>query len=258
MHEQRNVFARLDDEWRAMGSGAPARQAAARWIEQSDLFCGLATPAAVVGRCHQRSDPARSRALLSFLLLVGDDDAWARRTVLQALLPALAGVAERARELVKGTVRPWVSFDDLDQHVVSLACERIAELSGTAEPWVARVVQDGVWQRLRNHARVERRRAEREGPLDEMERGEEDDSTAAEELVALLQDAVQRRVITPDVACVVYSFRIAGRSPDDMASTMGRSARTLWRWLERGERVLGGDNAACAGPRQALLQVAGA
>ncbi len=257
MHEQRNVLARLHDEWRAVESSGPARQAAGRWAERNELFCGLATPAAVVGRCQERSDPGRSRALLSFLLLVGDDDAWARRTVLQALLPALAGVAERARELVKGPVRPWVSFDDLDQHVISLACERIAELSGRAEPWVARVVQDGVWQRLRNHARVERRRAEREGPLDEMERAEEQEPTAAEELIVLLEDAVQRGLIASDVACVVYSFRIGGRSPDDMASTMGRSARTLWRWLERGERVLVGDKAGRAIPSRSLLRAEG-
>ena len=218
------------------------------------MFSGLSTPVAVVARCHQRRDPARSRALLSSLVLVGGEDGWARRTVLQALLPGLSGVSERALELVEGPVRPWASLEDLDQHMVSLACERIAVLSGRPEPWVARFVQDGVWQRLRTHARAERRRASRETTFDDTDRPQEEHRSAAEELTALLADAVRREVIDAEVACVVYSFRVTGRSPDDLAPTMGRSARTLWRWLERGERALVGDGGGLVDPGRSLVE----
>lgn len=235
------MLARLEEEWRVIAAGPSARQAAARWAERSEIFSDLATPAAVVVRCHERSDPALSRAVLSSLLLVADNDDWARRTVLQALLPGLAHVAERACGLGQGRVRPWTSLADLDQHVVTLACERIAQLSGRHEPWVARVVADGVWQRLRTHARGERRRAARQTTLDDVDPCEEESPCPGEELASHLADAVRRGVIDADVACVVYSFRVAGRSPDEMAPTLQRSPRTLWRWLERGERALVGD-----------------
>ena len=192
--------------------------------------------------------------MLEAVLTQAKDDPWAVRTVVQALLPGLAGVARRGRSLLKGTVAVWESLEELDQHVVALAYERVTAMAGTAHPWAAQTIIDGTWQRLRTYARAERRRARCQEELAQGQLRLEPPVSAAEELAAVLTDAVERGVVDPAHASVVYSFRVSGRPPEAVAPSVGHSARTLWRWLRRAEDALIADG---PGETAADLAVAG-
>lgn len=242
MEQEPNVWRLLEDAWRDESETDPARAALARWAEADPVLAGFTTPRQVLRRCHHRNDPSGGRHILSALLTHAKADPWAARTVLQALTPGLAALSRRVWDWSQGDPPVWQSIQEVDQHVLSLAFERIVALGGRDEEWVARVVIDGTWQRLRTYARAERRRAARSASLERADQTPApEETTAAEDLVAVLSEAVEGGVVDPVLAGVVYSFRVQGRSPDLLAPDLGRPARTVWRWLRRAEDSLVAD-----------------
>ena len=81
--------------------------------------------------------------------------------------------------------------------------------------------------------------------------------SAAEELAAVLADAVGRGVLEPAHAKVVYSFRVGGRPPEAVAPSFGHSPRTLWRWLRRAEDALIADGCGAGGVGLATSRAGG-
>ena len=128
------LFRRLERDWEIEGASPAARAALTRWASSQPALRGLKSPLEVVQRCHDRRDAAEPRALLEADLAEANDDPLAVRTVVQALLPGLAGVARRARGLREGNVMVWESLQELDQHVVALAYERVEALAGRHNP----------------------------------------------------------------------------------------------------------------------------
>ncbi len=241
MSDGASLFRRLECDWQRQGASAEARSALARWAEAQPVLRGLGSPLEVVRRCHDRRDPSAGRVLVAAVLAEAADDPVAATTVVQALLPGIAGVAHRARGLFEGKVAVWESYEELDQHVVTLAYERVAALAGTTDPWAARVIVDGIWQRLRNYARAERRRARCQDDFARKALRLEPAPSAADELAGVLADAVERGVVERAHAEVVYSVRVGGRPPEVVAPAVGHSARTVWRWLRRAEDALVSD-----------------
>lgn len=247
MADGSSLFRRLERDWESEGASRPARAALARWARSEPSLRELESPLEVVRRCHERVDAAVSRTLVEAVLAQAKDDPWAVRTVVQALLPGLAGVARRARGLRQGSVLVWESLEELDQHVVALAYERVSALAGRAQPWAAQTIIDGTWQRLRNYARSERRQGRSQAEFTQGQLRLEPSVSAAEELAEVLSDAVERGVVDPGPARVVYSFRVDGNPPDAVAPFVGHSARTLWRWLRRAEDALIADGCGAGG-----------
>ena len=247
------MFKRLERDWEIEGASPAAQAALARWARSQPALRAVTSPLEVVQRCHDRRDAAGSRDLVEAVLAEAKDDRLAVRTVVQALLPGLAGVARRARGLREGSVLVWESLEELDQHVVALAYERVADLAGTAQPWAAQTIIDGTWQRLRTYARSERRRVRCQAEFAQGQLNLEPPVSAAEELAAVLSEAVGRGVVEPAHASVVYAFRVGGRPPEAVAPFLGHSPRTLWRWLRRAEDALVADG--CGGPGAGLAMV---
>lgn len=248
-----NLFKMLEREWDREATGPPARAALSRWARSTDLLDGLHSPAEVVLRCQDRGDRLRSAEVLSAVLgHSGDGDPWAARTVLQAVLPGLAAVSRRARPLV-GPSGVWQAVDELDQHVVATACERIATLAPAPPAWPATAIVDGTWQRVRTYAATECRRGGRRAELAEMgELVALRQSSAAQELAQALADAVERGILGPLDGWLVYASRAEGASMEDLAAELGRNARWAWRRRVQAERLLADSAHLLAGDAVAV------
>ena len=97
MEGRPNLFKALDTEWAIIGTGWRAEQRLADWKRQEPDLAGCHSPADVVARCQRRGDTEASNQLMSALLRLAAKDCSAARAVLQALLPALAGLVRRCR-----------------------------------------------------------------------------------------------------------------------------------------------------------------
>lgn len=245
--EEPNLFRQLGNEWRAVGGGAEAAAACARWARSSPVLAGLASPAAVVALCQQRGDPARSAALLRVVLGHVGAGPWPARTVLQSVLPGVASVARRARKFV-GPQGPWQRFDELDQDAVTTAYQRIEDLAAAAPPWPAMAIVDGTWQRLRDMANAEGRRQSRQTSFDGEAAGRSlgPPPAVGEELAAALAEAVKLGIVDHTDGWLVYASRAEGWHVKQLASSIGRSGSWAWRRRVRAEQLLEGVGPALA------------
>lgn len=238
MSTEPHLFKLLTREWNASATGPDARDAAAMWARSHAVLAGLATPAEVVEQCQLRSDPARSAALLRAALAEAGGSPWAARTVLQAVLPGLSAVIRRAMPLV-GPDRVWQSHDELDQHVVSIAYERIHTLAADPPEWPANAIVDGTWQRLRTVMGAERKRATYQCSLEEApDRPTLAVRSSSEDLVEVVARAVELGILERSDAWLVYASRIEAQPMEALGSQFGHGARWAWRRRKHAENVL--------------------
>ncbi len=246
-----NLYKLLEAEWRREAEGRSARRSCARWALAGTALEGMTSPAEVVRCCQARGDGARSAAVLAVVVGHAGKDRWAARTALQAVLPGLAAVSRRARPLV-GPSGAWSSMEELDQHVVGIACERIVALAAEpARTWPASAIVDGTWQRLRSFVATERRYRGQRADLEELgEPASVAHTSAGEELARTLASAVEEGILDPIDGWLVFASRVRGVAVEALAYESGRNARSLWRRRVRAEELL-----HAAGP--ALARAAG-
>jgi hypothetical protein len=239
MWDGANLFKTLQVEWDRDADRPSARAACARWAEEDPALEGMSSPAEVVRGCHARGDGRRSATLLGAVIARAAHDRWAARAALQAVLPGLAAVSRRARPLV-GPTGVWSSVEELDQHVVAIAWERITALSATsARTWPAAAIVDGTWQRLRGFISAERRHRGHRAALEDVEEPMcPAEPSAGEELAHTLATAVEQGILEPVDGWVVFSSRVRGDAIEDLAVEAGRNSRWLWRRRVRAEELL--------------------
>ena len=236
-----NLLRELQQAWDHDGESRQARAALARWAEGHPGLAGYASPAQLVRACHSRTDPVAEQ-LVDALTEEAARDPWATRTVLQALLPGLAALVRQHHDLVGDGREPFSCTADLDQFVVSTAFECITQIAGRADSHRLRGILDSTWSRLRRHARAHRRDWDGRAPL--AEAGEHRASPArtdAEELATVLIDAVERRLLRPTDAGLVYATRVVGQAPAEVAATLDCRVATLVRRRHRVEQVLAAE-----------------
>ena len=236
-----NLLRDLQDAWGREGESPEARTALARWAESHPTLGGYRSPAALVRACHSRSD-ATAQALVEAITEEAPTDPWAARTVLQALLPGIAGLARQHYDLVGEAREPFSSIGELDQFLVCTAFERITEIAAEVSTHRLRAILDSTWTRLRSHAVAHRRERENRVPLSEApERDAAPARTDAEELAIVLIDAVERRLLRPADAGLVYATRVIGHAPADIAATLACDRDSLVRRRHRVEQLLAAD-----------------
>jgi hypothetical protein len=225
-----NIIKALDDEWETLGTSRMYREALAHWCEAEEVLAGFASPADVVKRAERRGDPAGANELIGALLRLAGDPL-AARTLLQALLPGLASRAARGAWAARASRRcapACEGLDELDQEVVASAWERIVTLAGTSPEWPACVLVEGAWRRVRQRAETARARSCRSVPLAGAARVEVNlERPAPEALTVHLVDEVRRGRLRPADAGLVYTTRVLGHSPAELAPCLGVDARAL-------------------------------
>ena len=237
MWEGPNLLRALDEEWREVGTSAAARRALRRWADIDAVLSELTDPAELVRRCHSRED-AGAGVLLGAVIRHAPTDRLAARTVLQAVLPGLAAISRRARGFV-GPGRVWGRVDELDQHVVAVAYERIHALASAPPAWVTTALVDGTWQRVRWYAVRQRSDALRRAGLSEAAATPAPVApTPGAELADVLADAVALGVLQELDAWVVFHSRVTGVAMPVLAADLGVGCRRLWRRRERAEKRL--------------------
>lgn len=240
MWETTNLFKALSREWEHVCRGRHARASWARWAEGSPGLCLLDDLEDAVAHCRQRGPHAGE--VLGALARNAAVDELAARALLQAVLPGLARVSRRAwREELSDWL--WESLEEVDQLVLSTAYGVIRALAPDT-PWVAARVVDGTWQRLRSVMAARARWADHrteieaarldERPAPEGLRGR----SAGEELAAVLSEALERDVLDPFDAWLVYRSRAEEHSLARLQAEVGVERHVLGERRARAEQAL--------------------
>lgn len=131
---------------------------------------------------------------------------------------------------------------ELEQFVLCAAYERIAAGTSPSANWQLRAIVVATAERLRARARGHHRECQRRVPLADTVAdplgGQRSD---AEELTALLVDAVERQVLRVVDARLVYTTRVAGHSPAEVAAALSWQPASLRRRRHRVERALAAE-----------------
>lgn len=254
-----NLFRTLERDWHREGASPRAQMALARWAADQPALAGFGSPLEVVRRCHDRSHGDESRALVAALLAWSKRDRLAARTVLQVVLPGLASISRRSYGFVGSPSGVWQAIDELDQHVVAVAYERIHALAAAGDSWGAMAIVDSTWQRIRTYALAELRRRDQWAPLGECGTAElraGPGRSVAEELVVALLDAVARGVLGQVDAGIIYASRIEGHGVEALAPVLGCEVRSVFRRRARAEQRLGLAAAGWSGSHAARAELA--
>lgn len=251
-----NLLRDLEHTWAHDGRSADAIAALSRWTTTRPGLTSYSTPADLVAAAHSRRDAVAVR-LVEDLTAEAPSDRWAARTVLHALLPGLGALARLRRNLV-GPGEPFDSIRELDQFIVCAALERIAQVF--ASPTTAFGLHDilaSTTRRLRTHVAGHRRERHARAPLDAAAaRVAPPARTAAEELAAVLVDAVERGLLRPVDAGLVYTTRVVGQAPADLAASLAWRTPSLVRRRHRVEQVLAADALGQTKPRGCYVAAA--
>ena len=228
-----SLFRALEAEWRLDGFGRRAGEHVAGWARREPVLAGFGSPGEVVARCNARTDPEWSSAALAALLRLSASDPLAGRTVLQAVLPGLAGVVRRARAASLSDPDGW------EHEVVAIAWEQIRALSADPPEWPAMAIVNLTWRRVRTAIDRRRRYRTATAPLEDSPApaGSGTRSTG-EQLLLILGEAVRRGTITRDGAQVIARTRVLGFTPAETATAAGRTAPCVYKLRERAERAL--------------------
>lgn len=240
MHQRPSPLRALSQEWETLSTSADAKAALLRWTRSEPVLRPVASLAGLVECCQDRRDAADANLIIGALLRLADDRL-AARTILQVLLPSVAARAHRAGRMFNapGMSPDSSQLDEWSQEMVTQVLERIRSLAGTSPSWPASQIVEAAWWRVQALANAERRRHERNAPLDAVgPRAAAPDRTAAEELTTLLVQAVTTQVLRPHAAGVIYSTRVMGLSFREVAATETKGVAALRQERVRAERAL--------------------
>lgn len=227
----------LDREWQDLMNRPEAAAALRRWSVADDRLAGFADIQQLLAFVYRPPSARAGNEALSGLLRLAGEDGFARRCVLEALMPGL----------VRFTWRYPTCGEDADdrlQNVLVLAVERIGELAGEEVPWPAVTIGGYVRDRLR---RAER--ARREVTLLPLEAARAipaaPDRTAAEHLAGILIEGVRRGTLRQSDAALLYTTRVAGHPTASIAAAVGVDAVALRTRRLRAEHRLGQSMSVC-------------
>lgn len=231
MYRLRDDLAR---EWEALAAGPASATVVRRWAAADDRLSGFDHLNGLVARVAHPPSARAANDVLAALLRLGRDDALARRCLLEALIPGLVRLIGRYPSAGEDP-------DDRLQTVLSLAVERIHDLAGEEVAWPAVAIGGYVRDRLRRAARPDRRPAP--VPIEAaLAVPAGPDRSAAERLAGALMDGLRRGTIRRDEAALLYTTRVAGHSPAEVAAALGIDTVTLRTRRLRAERRLAGQS----------------
>lgn len=225
------LFTELEAEWRVLAASPPSVAALRTWA-QGDRVLEVFDDLHQVVRFAQRSaDQTRAGEVLACLAARAPSDPLAARTVLHVVLHGLIRIAadfrgaarsdEEAASLVVATAYERICTYPIERRPHSIAPNILLDTrQGVSRSlFRPRVVEDGF-------AEVERLAVASAG------------SSAADELVDLVDEAVRARKLRVDDARLIVLTRVAGMTTAELAAEGGCAVETLRRRRQRAEAAL--------------------
>ncbi len=232
---QDDLFQNLDGDWANFERSRAGARALARWQSEEPDMVDVPSLVALVEALSERRRPQRQDTLMSALLRQSRRDRDARRVVLKALTPALVKISRSHSRVMKR--------EDAASVVVLAAMERLTNYTASrpGRP-AANLVQD---VRYTVHRACLR---EIPAPADQLQfvRFEDVDlggfepaePTASEDLLTLLQEAVEGGFLTGEGGRVIFLTRIADVPAAVLAEAEGVRPSSIRKRRERAEAML--------------------
>ena len=237
-----NIYAALDAEWATLANTTSARNALSRWQQREPTLIDSPTPASLVASITSARRWGRSDPRLGALLRLADENL-AARAALQAVLPGLRAEPLRYWRHHCRLAEPGDDLDEVTAELVGAAWEVIRSRAGQTLDDPENTLVRAAVEKLRTRRRAETRRQARQAPLPP-------DSTSgritqlhearssAEQVVAVLVDAVRANTVTARQADLVYAVRVARISGRTAGQRYGMTPGQVFHTIDRAETAL--------------------
>ena len=218
-----DLFTLLDDDWRMWRQRPTTVHALARWQAAEPALRRVDSLDELLAVFEDRADLDTRDELLLALLSVARSDRDAHRAVLQIIRAGLVALAMRAR--------PWWGWEDASSTVLVAALDRIARYPAHRTSRVAANLLGDIWHSVWAQRQIElRHRAgcDEQVGLETIDAlAADDEPVRGEELMALIDEAVRRRRITPRDGRLVALHRVLGYSNVDVGRIEGKQPCTI-------------------------------
>lgn len=228
------ILAALDNEWTVLAQDRSAHRQFLSWKEDDPALASVEDLAGLLAIANNRVDLEASDGVLAGLARRAPTDTLAAQVLLHALLPGLKRVIR--------TCWRRRGADDFASEVITVALERIRCYPFDRRPRriAANVLRD-VRQRVLRQLAREQRLADRLGktvPFDEERIGSANESTATEELIDLVSEAVRTGRMTRRGGRLILLYRVLGVTTPALAAAEGRHPLAVERGRQRAEAGL--------------------
>jgi hypothetical protein len=227
-----SLFTKLDAEWLEFTQQASSTEKLRRWAEQDALLRQFLDLGALVRYVQTPGHPAESDDILSCLVPRCGSDPTAARTLLQAVLYALIPIAVRFRPAAGDA-------EEANAVVIAAAYDRIRTYPAARRPHriAANIVLDTQQVVSRNlcRPRVEETLV---GEVESLPVAAIMQTTAADQLIDVVAEALRRRRLCQSDARVIVLTRLFDIPIDDLAAEKGCLPHSLRRRRLRAEAAL--------------------
>jgi hypothetical protein len=199
------TLAELDREWALIESAPRSVRALARWRDTEPALAGCTTLGDVL---VERTDPEAAPAVLAALARRAGHDELAARTLFQALVPGMIGLA----------TGPLAGNPAALNEVISLAWERIRTYPTWRPGSVAANVLRDVRKGYREHRRIEASADERIATLAGTTAPSAEDVALRRSWVGALADAHRSGAIGDVGVDLIFRTRVEGHSLAEVAA----------------------------------------
>jgi hypothetical protein len=218
-----DLFTLLEDDWRLWRLHRDVDGALTRWQQESPPLRVVESVDDLLAVFEDRAARDAHDELLLALLSAAQVDADAHRTLLRVLRAGLIALAARAHA--------WWEWDDASSAVVAAALDRIARYPGHRTSRVAANLLGDVWHSVWAERQVELRRRTGWGSRVDLEAvdalTDRAESKRGDELMALIDEAVRLRRITPYDGRLVALHRVHGYTNVEVGRIEGKQPCTI-------------------------------
>lgn len=218
-----DLFSLLDDDWRMWRRRPATVDALARWQTAEPALKQIDSLDELLAVFEDRTVLDTRDELLLALLSVARTDADAHRAVLQIIRAGLVALAKRAT--------PWWGWDDASSIVVAAALDRIARYPSHRTSRVAANLLGNIWHSVWAERQIESRH--RAGWTEQVvletidSLADDNEPVRGEELMALIDEAVRHRRISPRDGRLVALHRVHGYTNVEVGHIEGQQACTI-------------------------------
>ncbi len=217
-----DLFTLLDRDWQDWQRRPIASNAFARWSTAAPRLACVGSFDELFGVFEDRRAYDEHDTLLLALMSLTAVDGDAQRAVLQVLRAGLVALAVRARN--------WLEWDDASSVVIVAALDRIPRYPAHRTSRVAANLLGDIWHSVWAERQIELRHRAGDHRIDVQEidnLADSDEPRRGDELMTLIDEAVQRRRITACDGRLVALHRVLGYTNVEVGRMEGKQPCTI-------------------------------